>query len=154
VNLEITVTGIEDIQRRLSVDLRPALQAAAVGIGQLIRAPLAATPPPAHKPVIWASQRQRRWWFAHRREAGLPLEYTRNSDPESQRIQAKWTVQPTKDGAVVGTTVTYAPWVQSAEKQTEQHKSTGWVTDEEAIRQLDIEDAKRIVTDAIMHALR
>jgi hypothetical protein len=47
---------------------------------------------PQHKPVIWPSEKARRYYFAMRREAGLPMKYTRGSDPMSQRLQQSWTV--------------------------------------------------------------
>jgi len=165
--ITIVINGLDEAIKRFGVDVPAVGRKAALVIGEEVRDRIARYPGPAHSPVIWASQKQRRWWFAHRREKGLPFEYTRNSDPESQRLggsvtkDASWTVQPAKDGAVVGTRVTYAPWVQAAHKtpfggpQTAQHKATGWVTDEQVARDVESSDVcQRAVEAALLAALR
>lgn len=90
---------------------------------------IAKYPGRSHSPVIWQSEKQRRYYFAMRREQGLPAKYTRGSDPGSQRLGASWTVE--RKGRLewtVGTRVTYARFVQSRAAQQRQHSATGWKT--------------------------
>ena len=90
-------------------------------------------PGPPSYPLKWASKKQRAWYFAMRRSKGLPIEYTRTSDPMSQKLGQRWTTQQRRGGAVVGNPSTYAPYVQSSEYQTAMHADTGWVTDKQAV---------------------
>jgi len=58
--------------------------------------------------------------------------------PKSQKLGATWlgsTERTRRDGSdsilgIVGTNVTYAPWVQSERFQTAMHRETGWKTDQ------------------------
>jgi len=97
---------------------------------------------PQHTPVIWPSEKARRYYFAMRREAGLPLEYKRGSDPMSQRLQQSWTVARRQAAATLGNRATYAPYVVSSEYQTAQHAATGFTTDEQA--------AEKVIDDGTM----
>lgn len=156
MSITIRVDGAEAVSRRLNVNIMDAIRPGIMALAAEVKNRLQADPPPAHSPVIWASAKQKRWWFAHRSEKGLPLDYTRESDPESQRLRASWAIQPTKDGAIVGTRTLYAPWVQAAQPtsaggpQTAQHKATGWVTDEKVAGDIERE---KIAVDAITRAL-
>ena len=87
------------------------------------------------KGIIWPSEKARRYYFAMRREAGLPMKYTRGSDPMSQRLQQSWTIRRGTAEATLGNRATYAPYVASSEYQTEQHAATGFTTDEQAAEQ-------------------
>ena len=143
VTLHVKVEGLDALKRKLGADWTQPLQAGTQAIGEEIRNVVQTAPGPSHSPVIWASEKQRRWWFASRREAGLPLKYARGDDKWSQTLEKSWTVRPEgQTNAVVGTKATYAPWVQSHEKlpsgerQTRQHKATGWVTDKTAVERV------------------
>ncbi|HAM40523.1 MAG TPA: hypothetical protein DCP69_04110 [Candidatus Omnitrophica bacterium] len=132
VSLELK--GFDALYKKLGQRMEPHVQAMTLAIGEQVRAAIAKYPGPSHKPVIWASEKSRRWYFANRRAQGLDPQYTRNSDRWSQRIGPSWAVA--KRGsmdAVVGTRAAYAARVQSSEKQTAQHKATGWITDKLAI---------------------
>jgi hypothetical protein len=101
-------------------------------------------------PIQWASEKQRRWYFAHR--AG-DLPYVRNSDADSQRLGPSWAVEAQPFGVIVGTRATYAPYVQSAENQQPMHEATGWKTDEKAAEELIAGGAvPRIIETAILMA--
>ena len=89
-----------------------------------------------NSPVKWPSEKARRYYFAMRREAGLPMEYTRGSDPMSQRTQQSWTIARGTAAATLGNRATYAPYVASSQYQTEQHAATGFTTDEQAAEQM------------------
>ena len=86
--------------------------------------------------VIWPSEKARRYYFAMRRERGLPMEYKRGSDPMSQRVSQSWTIARGSDSATLGNRATYAPYVASSEYQTAQHERTGFTTDEQAADQV------------------
>ena len=90
----------------------------------------------SHRPVIWASEKSRRFYFAMR--AGwFASNYTRNSDAMSQRLGPGWTVRKQSQATyIVGNKATYAAWVQSAKRQQPQHKATGWKTDAQAVDEL------------------
>lgn len=133
--IEVDVKIPPDLERKLQPErIVAVLRASTFAVGQLVQGELQKSTPPAHKPVKWASARSRRYYFAMRRKMGLPMRYTRNSDPMSQRLQRSWTVkhQGTTD-AVVGAKATYARYVQSERYQSAQHRATGWVTDTQAV---------------------
>lgn len=153
--IEFTVEGLDELIARLGVDLKPAFRAATFAVGEQLRGKLAVYPKGSNQPVKWSSLKQRRFYHAMRQKAGLPLQYTRQSDPMSQRLGASWTTAHHGDtDAVVGTRATYAKWVQSAESQWQQHTATGWVTDKAAIEQLQADNViPDIIRDAVDAAL-
>lgn len=153
--IEFTIEGIETLAARLGVDLKPALKAATFAVGEHLRGKIAKYPGPSSSPVKWSSLKQKRWYFAMRAAAGLPLKYTRQSDPGSQRLGPSWATEHYGEtDAKVGTHATYAKWVQSSEMQWGQHKATGWVTDAEAVEQLKRDNViEPIVRDAVEKAL-
>lgn len=108
--------------------------------------------PPINRayPLAWASERQRRWYFANRRKDNLPLQYTRNSDAWSQRLGPSWATRTEGGGlrVVIGNKATYAPYVQDAAMQTQMHRNTGWHTVGGAILTKGAEVA-RAVTDYV-----
>ena len=110
----------------------------AAAIKQVIRP----YPGPSHSPVIWPSDKARRYYFAMRRKDNLPLKYTRLTDPWSKQIQNNWTIQRDNTSATLGNRASSAPWVVSDEFQTEQHEATGWTTDKQA--------AEQVMTDGTM----
>lgn len=128
-----------------------ALGAATLAVGTLVQGELQKSVPRAHSPVIWQSAKSRRYYFWLRRRYGLPLQYTRNSDPMSQRLQRSWTVKRQgRTSAVVGTRARYAKYVQSEARQTRQHKATGWVTEARAVLNVQRSgDVDRVVQQAV-----
>lgn len=115
-----------------------ALDATVLAAAESLRRRIAVYPGPSHQPVIWASEKSRRFYFAMRRQGGLPPGYTRQSDPMSQRLGPGWAVRKVGQAVyIVGNKSTYASWVQSAASQQAQHKATGWKTDEQAVDELN-----------------
>lgn len=114
-----------------------AINRAAVKIAEQIKNRLAPYPGPPSHPLKWASRKQRAWYFAMRRAAGLPDEYTRTSDPMSQKLGQSWAVQERPDGAILGSRADYADRVQSEERQTAMHAATGWTTDVKAVEEVE-----------------
>jgi hypothetical protein len=180
----VTVRGIPQVREVLGLNLKAACSAANKAIGAAIVDKLGQAPGPAAHPIKWASDKQRRFFFAMRRrmlgeedqrvtvenartllttgkwgrkrmQKGYQIGYTRESDPMSQRLLASWAVEgQAGGGAIVGTKATYAPWVQSAEKQQGMHSATGWVTDEAAVRQVEASGViERAYSQAISDAI-
>jgi hypothetical protein len=149
VNLSIEIRGLDKIVAKFGKGADPIIKALTRGIAEDIRARMAKYPGPVKYPIKWASPAQRRAYFAKRRaprfesEAdygdaekakGLPLKYTRQSDDWSERLGPSWATENRGLDAVVGTRVSYAPWVQSKERQQPMHAATGWITDEDAVQ--------------------
>lgn len=138
----IEVKGLDELMRKLKAiqgaPLKAAVERAMVVAGRSeVESRIAKAPGPASHPVAWASDRQRKWWFASRRAAGLDPGYTRMSDPWSQNLEGSWTTKKADWGAIVGTKVGYAGHVQKEGQQTQQHKATGWVTDEKVAKEAE-----------------
>ena len=143
-------TDLRDLQRALNNLSGPLLakfaDRATYYVALALKGVIQAYPGPAHSPVKWPSEKARRFYFAMRRKAGLPLKYTRGNDPMSQRMQQSWTVDRRKQSATLGSRATYAPYVASDQYQTEQHKATGFTTDKQAVdRIIDNGTMSRIV---------
>ena len=132
MSYRIEVKGLDEVERKLSVNLGQALEPAFRAVGEEVRAEIAQYPGPVSHPIRWASERQRRFYFAMRREAGLSPGYVRQSDAMSQRLGPSWAVETSPMRAVVGTRVGYAPYVQAEEMQQPMHAATGWKTDKQA----------------------
>ena len=111
---------------------------AAVKIGEQLKERLMVQGGRPNYPLKWASEKQRRWYFASRKAAGLDPHYTRDTDPWSQHSRQAWAVEakPSVGGALVGNRATYSPWVYSDEFQTEMHKDTGHKTDKQAVEEI------------------
>lgn len=130
----IEIHGLDALRRKLGVErVNELVSTLTQGVAEDIRDRMARYPGEVSYPISWSSSRQRRAYFAMRTSRGLPVVYTRNSDPMSQRLGPSWVSEKRGIDALVGTRVTYAPWVQSADRQQPMHRATGWITDEQAI---------------------
>jgi phage gpG-like protein len=153
MTVTVTVTGHKELIRKLG-GLGNAMRIVVRAVGELVRGVVAQYPGPVHHPIRWASRRQQRAYWAMRRERGLPLAYTRQFDPMSQRLGASWTVAMRGDTAVVGTKASYAKWVQAAKFQQGFHKDTGWITDVQAAERVARSgDVNRIAEQALRKEL-
>ncbi len=143
------IVGLEDVLAALA-RLPGAFSLAGRAIGEEIRHWLSRYPPPPRYPLRWASAKQK--FFVTRVLRKNMGPYVRRFDPMSQDLMHSWVVDTSRlpEEVVVGTRVTYAPYVQSAEKQQPFHKDTGWITDKEAIQRARDTGA---VNDAIQRAL-
>jgi hypothetical protein len=113
---------------------------------------MAVTPGASNSPVIWASEKQRRYYFWLRRSRGLDLRYSRGSDAMSQQLSKSWTISHLgQTDALVDNKASYGPFVQSAEFQSAQHKATGWITDEKGIDNVQRSgDVERVAENIIV----
>lgn len=149
MSMTFEIKGDADLLRKLERFHPDVIPAATRAIAEALKGYLAKYPGPVHKPIHWASFRQRTAYIAQRRAAGLGP-YVRNSDPFSQRLGPSWATANRGQDAVVGTRVTYAPWVQSEAQQQPMHKATGWVTDKQAIDQAKQERVAERVWDQVV----
>jgi hypothetical protein len=151
----IEIDGFDAVQRLLDGlsgrGIEQVMQSAALKIAQEARNRIMRYPGPSNSPVKWASRKQQMWYFAMRRKRGLDAKYTRISDPMSQKLRQSWAVEKAgSTGAVVGTRVTYAPYVQGQDDQQPQHKATGWETEKDAVENLK---ARNVVERIVMAEL-
>lgn len=153
MTVTLRIEGLDKLRRKLGRGIEPAISAATLAIAEEVRSEMARYPGPSHSPVVWKSQKQKGAYFASRK--GLPLKYTRQSDPMSQRLGPSWfSAKHGRVGAKAATRVSYAPWVQSKERQSPQHAATGWRTDEQAIRRVVESGAvQRILKQAVKRHL-
>ncbi len=145
----IEVRGLDAIQRKLQMPLGMVLKPAFFAIGQDVRSRIAVYPGAVKYPIEWASEKQRRWYFATHKDA---LPYVRGVTQGSQRLGTKWAVdmESLRLGVIVGTEVTYAPYVQNAERQQPFHRNSGWRTDREVAEEVAASDLiQRAFTAAI-----
>ena len=151
MQFSVHVDGIEKLLKQLNVPLAPVLKEITYAVGELVQKEIAVYPGSSHSPVLWASERQRRYYFAMRRAAGLSPKYDRGSDPMSKQLLNAWKVSHHgATDALVDNQTNYGPWVQNDIYQTAQHKATGWITDEQAVKKVersgDVEHvAKKII---------
>lgn len=150
---EIEVKGLEELIAKLNGTAPKVIGDITMAVGQLVRDAMAKEPKARTGPVKWASAKQRSWyhWARAKNVPPLPLQYTRNSDPWSQRLGPSWAVERWGQmDAAVGTRVTYAKWVQSEEFQQPMHEATGWKTDKDAVEEVRRSGAvERIVSDVV-----
>lgn len=154
---DVDLRPLEQLQRAVNNLTGPLLERfkgrATYFVALALKGVMQRYPGPSHSPVIWASEKQRRWYFAMRREAGLDPRYVRRADPMSQRLHAQWGISRGSDEATLGNRATYAPYVQSSQFQTPQHEATGWRTDEQAADQVLTDGTVRRIVDAQVRAI-
>lgn len=131
MKLSVEIRGLEKLIAKYGQGADSIIKALTRGVAEDIRARMAKYPGKVKRPIEWASPAQRRAYFAKRRGMGP---YVRQSDSWSERLGPSWATENRDLDAVVGNKATYAPWVQSKERQQPMHRNTGWITDEDAIR--------------------
>ena len=112
---------------------------------------------PAHTPRPQApywSAKQRRGFFALLKKGEIEVPYRRGMSSKSQKLGQSWTNEARNGGLtqVIGTAVHYAPRVQSAAKQTQYHKVTGWKTEKQVIEE-EANNVNRIVNQYVQKDL-
>jgi hypothetical protein len=150
LKLKVDVGKIEKLKLGLIGLLSPETKRGALwAIGEEIRDHIARYPPPPRYPLRWASQKQKFYVLRIlRKNLG---KYVRRFDPMSQDLGGSWTVAWDANRVVVGTRVTYAPYVQSAKHQQPFHRDTGWVTDEQVVKEVK---ASKVIEEIVSEALR
>jgi len=139
----------------LDGDLPRVMQLIAKGVGYEIKSVLQRYPARKSIPLSavggFASDKQRKWFFANMREGNIEVPYRR-----TDRLKNAWHVERHgKSGALVGNPVNYGPLVQSSEHQTQMMEMIGWTTDEEAVEEVkDSGVIERIAGQVVQRALR
>ena len=136
----VTFENYEQLRAALNhlmgAGLRQVMTKATFKVGVAFAERLSKAPPPNRNyPLKWASKKQRAWYFASRRAAGKPIEYTRG-ESGSQNLARDWAVEGRGASAIAGNRASYAVWAQSSQYQTEMHKATGWPTDKSVDEEL------------------
>ncbi len=147
IGVTFEVRGLDGLVKRYGAGAGPILQAVTRGIAEEIREKIAKYPGPVKRPVEWKSAAQRAWYIAARRGMGP---YKRQSDSWSQRLGPSWATSQRGLGAVVGTRVSYAPYVQSAEQQQPMHRNTGWVTDKQVVDEVQASGAAEKILKEVL----
>ena len=154
---KVNTGGLDKLQRALGNLSGPLLTKfkgrATYFVAIALKGVLQKYPGQANSPVIWPSEKARRYYFAMRREEGLGPRYVRRSDQMSQRLHAQWAVQREDTEATLGNRAAYSAYVQSSEYQTEQHKATGWTTDEQAADKLMKDGTIRRIVNAHINTI-
>jgi hypothetical protein len=138
MQFDVHVDGVETLLKQLNVPLEPVLKDITFAVGELVQKEIAVYPGSSHSPVLWASERQRRYYFAMRYAAGLSPKYDRGTDAMSKQLLKTWKVSHHgSTDALVDNKASYGPWVQNEIYQSAQHKATGWITDEKAVKNVE-----------------
>lgn len=153
MTLGIRIVGLGAVQRKLNIDLKPALSAATKAIALEIQGEIAPYPPStiANSP----SNPTGRWY-----ERGYGPKWRVKSGAvhgraTSQTLGRRWAVKQRGLGAVLGNSATYSPFVHDKNKQARFHGARGWVTDATAIENVIRSGAaRRIIGQAITRAIR
>jgi len=150
-NITVEIRGLDALVRKYGAGADTIIKAVTRDVAEAIKTQIAVKPPPSHSPVIWASAKQRAWYFWARKRDNLPPQYARGTDDWSKTLEKSWTTENRGLDAVLGPgDIAYAPYVQSKEKQTRQHAATGWVTDEQAIERANVQKAaENALSDAL-----
>jgi len=142
----IRLEGYEELLRRITTlaqlkQLQAAVKAAALHVKRVIDV----YPHHSPRPQPFVSDKQRRGFFAKLRKGEITVPYRRTDG-----LKHGWNVTTSNAGltATVGNSVKYGPLVQSAEKQTGYHATTGWITDREVVA-----NERQIVLDLLAQEL-
>jgi len=138
VMADVEIIGLEGLQKRLgAANVLRAISDISLGVAEAVRERIAKYPGPVSYPIRWASEKQRRWFFAQMRAGAIEVPYRRQQSPSSERLGPSWASERRgATDAVAGTRASYAPYVQAAEKQQPFHRATGWRTDERAVEEV------------------
>ena len=98
----------------------------------------------------WASDRQRRGFFAKLRSGEIEVPYRRGQSPGSQDLGQRWTIAERDGGltVIVGNNTDYGPFVQDKNRQTRMMKMKGWKTIQDVA-----EDETKEVVDLLQEQL-
>ena len=134
----IRLEGYDDLLQRIKTvaqlkGIAKATRAAALHV----KGKIATYPAERHGTQPFKTDKSRRFFFWALRNGKIEVPYRRGSSPGSERLSAKWTVQPQAQGLVqvVGNNASYAQLVQGPQNQTAYHADTGWPTTEKVIEQ-------------------
>lgn len=135
---EIRVQGVEELLKRITtIQQFRKVRAAVKQAGHHMQRQMRDYPTNRHgaNPMLHGTgakaQRMRRGFFYHLNKGNISVPYGRTGN-----LKKRWTVRMDKGlTATVGNNAKYAPLVQGAANQTFGHARSGWITEEQAVRQ-------------------
>lgn len=133
--IEIRVDGVSELVRRIeTIEQFKRVRAAVHMAGRHMQGVMRDYPTNRHgpNPLIRSNANVRRWFFYHLKKGNISVPYKRTHD-----LKRMWTVKMVDNAltAHVGNNTKYWPLVQSAANQTFGHARSGWITEEQAVRQ-------------------
>lgn len=148
----IKIEGLDKLVSRLRkvgglAGVRAAIKGAAIHVlNRMKEYPIA-----RHAPQPFVSDKQRRGFFWHLRQGDIEVPYRRGQSPKSESLKHRWAMKIEDDGltAIDGNNASYARLVQDEEKQTRYHKTTGWATVQNVMK-----DERDLVTGMVIGAAK
>lgn len=118
---QVEVIGLDDVLRRLGNAASPAVLTQGMRKATLlVQRALAVYPPAQPKPMVWASEKQRRFVLAAIREGRIQVPYRRTGT-----LGRRWTSTVASEGGDVvgrvGNNTTYGPFVMGKASQAAYH---------------------------------
>ena len=131
--------GLEDLEHR--VEATRFQQAVSIGLtagAEVLKGKIATYPAsPGGRPQFphgFKSDRQRRFFFGALASGDIEVPWRRGQSDLSEKLGQSWSVQSLGWNAKqVGTSVSYAPFVQGPEDQSAYHQATGWKTTRDVV---------------------
>jgi hypothetical protein len=136
--MSITLTIPPELTRLLSgPQLQVAMRAATKAAAAVGQDRIAKYPGVRRRKMVFASDRQRRGFFARLRSGAIEVPYRRGSSPGSETLGRRWHIrQHGAIGHVLTNDASYAPLVHGADTQAAYHKGN-WKTDEGLAKELE-----------------
>lgn len=122
--VETEVLGLDEVMEKLGRVASPATLTRGMRKAvNLVQAHVATYPPASRKPMVWASERQRRYVMAMIRRGRIQVPYRRTGT-----LGRRWTTEVVTEGAdvvgKVGNNTVYGPYVMGREQQAAYHSGT------------------------------
>ena len=164
--LTVKIEGVDKLKRALAADFNAVMRRSTLEIAHNLEALLSDEPgqPPPKNPRRWYERGFGPKWHSDprrrpkkRRPGRYPIVYGGNwaGYHTSETLFKAWGVQQRGIGAIVGNKATYSPVVQHYKEQARIHKTTGWVTDKQAVDRVQKSGlADRIVQKHVKKVLK
>ena len=150
MSTSITVDVSEVVAKLDPEKLNTYIGIAMKGASDIIRADLRTYPPKSNKKMVWASDKQRRGFFAKLKAGEIEVPYRRGQSPGSEKLGSSWKRKLTREPNMsleIGTRVSYAPYVMDKDQQAAYHKGN-WPT-VQGIVDKRANDVKRFIVKAL-----
>lgn len=151
----VRVEGLDQLLRKLArlgpSVYRPAVAEAATHVKDVI-----AVYPPQRRGKQPPKTMKQFIFLTHAIPNGLiDYPYRRGISRTSEALGRRWTIEYRNNGltAIVGNNASYVRWVHDGEDQSFYHKTTGWKTDKQVVRE-EAREVKEILARHVQNALR
>ncbi len=132
-----TVTGVAELQAKVSQDITPHVKAMTLAIANEVQGRVAPYAPPseANVPVTaWTPGGRKMWYERGFGSRWIRKDGTLNYRKSSEMMDRRWAITPVGATAhKLGNTASYSNWVHASGDQVEFHKRRGWKTDRTAL---------------------